>query len=191
MEKWHRLSEGAKAATSGQSNPMRDIKIGKVVVNMGVGEGGEKLEKAMTVLKSLTGAKPCPRKAKKSIREFGLRKGENIGCIVTLRGSSIDEFLRRAFGSNKNKIKQSCFDEYGNVSFGVTEHINIPGTKYDPTLGIFGMNVCIVLERPGYRVARRMERPGKIGHDHRVGKDEAVAFITQHYGLTLKKEKES
>jgi len=180
------LSEGAKAATSGRLNPMRTIKIGKVIVNMGVGEGGEKLEKAMTVLKSLTDSKPCPRKARKSIRDFGLRKGENIGAIVTLRGPMIDDFLKRAFESNKNKIKQSCFDDFGNVSFGITEHINIPGTKYDPSLGIFGMNVCIVLERPGYRISRRKERPGKIGRAQRVGRDEAVAFLKERFGLQLK-----
>lgn len=179
------MSEGAKIASGDQSNPMHAIRIGKVVVNMGVGEGGEKLEKAMTVLKSLTGAKPCPRKAKKNIRDFGVRKGENIGCVVTLRGTVIDDFLKRAFESKKNKIKESCFDEYGNISFGITEHINIPGTKYDPTLGIFGMNVCIVLEKAGYRVARRMERPGKIGRQQRVGKDEAMAFMEGLYGLQL------
>jgi len=177
------MTEGAKTAAGGQSNPMHTIRIGKVIVNMGVGEGGEKLEKAMTVLKSLTGAKPCPRKAKTNVREFGVRKGENIGCIVTLRGPEIDDFLRRAFGSKKNKIKESCFDDYGNISFGITEHINIPGTKYDPTLGIFGMNVCIVLERAGYRVAKRMERPGKIGRKQRVGKDEAMAFMEGNFGL--------
>jgi large subunit ribosomal protein L5 len=140
----------------------------------------------MTVLKSITGAKPCPRKAKKSVRDFGVRKGENIGCIVTLRGANIEEFLKHAFESTKNRIKESCFDEYGNISFGIAEHINIPGTKYDPTLGIFGMNVCIVLERPGYRVARRAERPGKIGRGQRVGKDEAIEFMKEHYNLQLK-----
>ncbi len=180
------MSEGAKVATSGQSNPMRAIRIGKVVVNMGVGEGGERLEKAMTVLKSLTGVKPCPRKAKKAVREFGLRKGENIGCVATLRGAAIDDFLKRAFESTKNKIKSSCFDNYGNVSFGINEHINIPGTKYDPTLGIYGMNVCIVLQRSGYRVARRAEHPAKIGRKHRIAKEEAIEYVTKRYGIALK-----
>jgi large subunit ribosomal protein L5 len=182
------MSEGAKAAPSGQLNPMQVIRIGKVVVNMGIGEGGEKLEKAMAVLKSLTGSKPCPRKAKKAVRDFGVRRGENIGCVVTLRGPAVDDFLRRAFDSRRNKIKESCFDNYGNVSFGIAEHINIPGTKYDPTLGIFGMNVCIVLERPGYRVARRMMRPSKIGLDHRVKRGEAISFLKDRYGIKLETE---
>ncbi len=179
------MSAGATAAEGGQLNPMLTLKIGKVVVNMGLGEGGEKLEKAMTVLKSLTGVKPCPRKAKKPIRDFGVRKGENIACIATIRGPAVDDFLKRAFESKKNKIKESCFDDFGNVSFGITEHINIPGTKYDPRLGIFGMNVCVVIERPGYRVSRRSERPGSIGRSHRVNKAESIAFMTERYGIRL------
>lgn len=182
------MSEGAAAATSGELNPMREIRLGKVVVNMGLGEGGEKLEKAMTVLKSITGAKPCPRKAKKSVRDFGVRKGENIGCVVTLRGSQAEDFLKRAFESLKNKIKESCFDNYGNISFGIKEHINLPGTKYDPTLGIFGMNVCIVLERPGYRVARRKMRPGTIGAGHRVSRDEAMDYMKRRFGINIETE---
>jgi large subunit ribosomal protein L5 len=182
------MSEGAKVAPSGQLNPMQKVRIGKVVVNMGLGEGGEKLEKAMTVLKSLTGSKPCPRKAKKAVRDFGVRRGENIGCVVTLRGSAVDEFLKRAFDSKRNKIKESCFDSYGNVSFGIAEHIDIPGTKYDPALGIFGLNVCIVLERAGYRVARRMKHPNRIGLDQRVKKEEAISFLKDRYGIKLETE---
>ena len=179
------MPAGAKVATSGELNPMRQIRIGKVIVNMGLGEGGEKLEKAMAVLKSLTGVKPCPRKAKKAIREFGVRKGENIACIATLRDDSTDEFIKRALESLKNKIKESCFDDYGNISFGIKEHINIQGTKYDPRLGIFGMNVCIVLERPGYRVARRGHHPSKIGAEHRVNKEDSIAFMKDRFGITL------
>ena len=179
------MPAGAKVATSGELNPMRQIRIGKVIVNMGLGEGGETLAKAMTVLETLTGVKPCPRKAKKAIREFGVRKGENIACISTIRGEPADDFLKRAFESSKNKIKQSCFDNFGNISFGIKEHINMPGTKYDPKLGIFGMNVCIVLERPGYRVARRGQRPGKIGSEHRVNKEESMAFIKERFGISL------
>ncbi|MBC7112621.1 MAG: 50S ribosomal protein L5 [Candidatus Methanomethyliales bacterium] len=181
------MSEGAKATEVGQSNPMRSIRIGKVVVNIGVGEGGERLEKAMTVLESLTGAKPCPRRAKKTIRDFGVRRGENIGCVVTLRGEKVEDFLRRAFDSRKNRLKESSFDDYGNISFGITEHINLPGTKYDPSLGIFGMNVCIVLERPGYRVSRRRYRPSKIGRNHRVTKEEAIAFMTERFGIKVER----
>ncbi|MGQ9759050.1 MAG: 50S ribosomal protein L5 [Candidatus Methanomethylicaceae archaeon] len=182
------MSEGAKATDVGQLNPMRVIKIGKVVVNIGVGEGGERLEKAMVVLKSITGAEPCPRRAKKTVRDFGVRRGENIGCVATLRGNGMEDFLRRVFESRKNRIRESSFDDYGNISFGITEHINLPGTKYDPSLGIFGMNVSIVLERPGYRVARRRYRPSKIGRNHHVTKEEAIAFITDRFGVKVERE---
>jgi len=129
-----------------------------------------------------------PQEGKEGHQGFGVRKGENIACVATIRGPAVDDFLKRAFESMKYKIKESCFDDYGNVSFGISEHINMPGTKYDPTLGIFGMNVCVVIERPGYRVSRRSERPGKIGRSHRVSKAEAIAFMKDRYGLSLDKE---
>ncbi|MCQ5340285.1 MAG: 50S ribosomal protein L5 [Candidatus Methanomethylicia archaeon] len=168
-----------------QENPMRKIKIGKVVVNIGLGEGGEKLEKAMKVLEELTGQKPCPTKAKRTIRDFGIRKGENIGCKVTLRGKKIEDFLRRVLEARKNTLPESCFDDYGNVSFGIHEHISIPGTKYDPSLGIFGMNICVVLERPGYRVALRKYRKSGIGKKHRVSKEEAISYFTEKLNVNV------
>ncbi|MDH5806545.1 MAG: 50S ribosomal protein L5 [Candidatus Methanomethylicaceae archaeon] len=170
-----------------QQNPMREIRIGKVVVNIGVGESGERLEKAMKVLELLTEQKPCPTRAKRTIRDFGIRKGENIGCKVTLRKEKIESFLKRVLEVKKYKLPESCFDDYGNVSFGISEHINIPGVKYDPTLGIFGMNICIVLERPGYRVAVRKYKRSKIGKKHRITKEEAIAFFKEKLGVSIER----
>ncbi|MCS7097644.1 MAG: 50S ribosomal protein L5 [Candidatus Methanomethyliaceae archaeon] len=172
-----------------QENPMRNIRIGKVVVNMGVGESGERLEKAMKVLEQLTGQKPCPTRAKRTIRDFGIRKGENIGCKVTLRKEKIEPFLKRVLEVKKFRLSESCFDDFGNISFGISEHINIPGTKYDPSLGIFGMNVCVVLERPGYRVAVRKNRRSKIGRKHRVTREEAMAFFREKLGVTIERRR--
>jgi large subunit ribosomal protein L5 len=107
------------------------------------------------VLKELTGGKPSLRKARDTIREFGTREGENIAAIVTLRGTTARDFLQRALEAIGKKLKASSFDDYGNVSFGLKEHIDIPGARYDPDLGIFGMDVTAVITRPGYRVARR------------------------------------
>ncbi|OYT31673.1 MAG: 50S ribosomal protein L5 [Thermoprotei archaeon] len=169
-------------------HPMRYVKIGKVVVNMAVGESGERLAKAAKILEMLTGQKPCFRKAKKTIKDFGIKKGENIACIVTLRGEKAISFLKRALEAVGNEIKESSIDEYGNFAFGIREHIHLPGVKYDPQLGIYGFDVCVSLERPGYRVARRRRRKAKIGKKHRVTKEEAIEFIEKVLGARVVKE---
>lgn len=158
-------------------NPMRQIRIGKVVINIGVGKSGEPLEKAKRVIEELTGQKPSARNAKKTIRDFGIHKGEPIAAVVTLRGNNAVDILKRLLAAKNNQIKRSSFDDNGNVSFGIREHIDIPGMKYNPDIGIVGMDVSIALERPGYRVARRYRRRCKIGKKHRINKEDAIAFF--------------
>jgi len=160
-----------------ESNPMREISIEKVVVNVAVGKSGEPLEKAKKILEELTGSRPAVRNAKKTIRDFGIHKGEPIAVIATLRKEKGVELLKRLLVAKNNRLKASSFDGYGNVSFGIKEHIDIPGVKYKPELGIIGMDVCITLERKGYRVARRKLRKSKIGKEHRVRKEEAIEFF--------------
>ncbi|RLF08596.1 MAG: 50S ribosomal protein L5 [Thermoprotei archaeon] len=164
---------------------MRRIKVGKVVVNMAVGASGERLMKAAQVLEKLTGQRPSFRKAKKTIKDFGIRKGENIACMVTLRGEKALDFLKRALAAVDFKLKRSSFDPFGNFAFGVREHISLPGVKYDPMLGIFGFDVCVSLERPGYRVERRRRRRSKVGKEHRVTREEAWEFVERELGVTL------
>lgn len=179
------LSQGSSAL---QINPMREVRLGKVVVNIAVGKSGEALEKAMKVLADLTGCKPCPRKAKKTIKTFGVRKGEPIACISTLRGDKAWAFLKRAFEAVRNRLPISAFDEIGNISFGVKEHIEVPGTKYDPNLGIYGFNVHITLERPGFRVKRRSLKRGKVGKGHAVTREEALSFVKDRFGVEVVEE---
>lgn len=158
-------------------HPMRRVFIGKVVVNIGVGESGERLAKAAKLLEELTGQKPSLRRARKSIKEFGVKKGENIGLMVTLRGEKAISFLKRALAAVDNKISEKSIDRHGNFAFGVKEHILLPGVKYNPEVGIFGFDVIAVLERPGYRVARRRKKRSKIGIKHRVTREETIAFL--------------
>ncbi len=166
-------------------NPMRRIRIGKVVINIGVGRSGEPLEKAKRVLEELTGQKPSTRKAKKTIRDFNIHKKEPIATIVTLRGEKAINILKRLLAAKKNKLKRSSFDDHGNVSFGIKEHIDIPGIKYNPDIGIFGMDVSIALERPGYRVARRGYARRKIGREHMINKEEAISFIRDTFNVEV------
>ncbi|PVX23596.1 MAG: 50S ribosomal protein L5 [Candidatus Bathyarchaeum sp.] len=159
--------------------------IEKVTVNMSVGKSGAPLEQAVTIIKQLTNQKPSKRKAKKTIREFGIRKGENIACLVTLRGEPAQAFLKKAFYAVEKKLSKYSFDQQGNFSFGIKEHINIPGTKYLPELGIHGMDVSVSLGRAGYRVKRRHRVRCKIGKDHLLTAKEAILFIKDEFDVEI------
>jgi large subunit ribosomal protein L5 len=165
--------------------PMLRPKIGKVTVNIAVGKSGEPLEKATKVLNQLTGRKPVKRNAKKSVRDFGIRKGEPIACAVTLRKATAVEFLQRALQAVDNKISRRSFDKNGNFSFGIKEHIEIPGTKYAPELGIMGMDVSVSLIRAGYRVKERRRAKSAVGSHHLLTPDEAIVFVKDALGVEI------
>lgn len=162
-----------------EENVMCLTKIGKVVLNIGVGKSGESLEKAKKVISDIVSRTPSVRKARQSIRDFGVHLGDPIGLAVTLRGEKAIELVKLLLAAKEMKIPEKSFDEGGNCSFGIKEHIDIPGVKYDPDIGIFGMDVSVVLERPGYRVARRRRASSRIGRKHRVNREEAIRFFKE------------
>lgn len=168
-----------------ESNPMKRPYLEKVVVNIAVGTSGEALRKARQVLRELTGQKPTFRQAKRSIKEFGVRKKENIATIVTLRGQRAKNFLKRAIFVSDNRILRKAFDNYGNFSFGINEHIEIPGVKYNPDLGIYGLNVHVHIERPGHRVKRRRKFRQRVGKNHYVSRREAMYFMNQEFNAEI------
>jgi large subunit ribosomal protein L5 len=165
---------------------MRQIKLAKVIVHIGVGKSGDVLEKAKRVLQDITGQKPCTKQAKMTVKEFGTREGEPISCMTTLRGEKAAAFLKRGLDAVGNSLKKSSFDENGNFAFGIKEHIEIPGTKYVPELGIFGMDVMATLERPGFRIKRRRIRPTAIGKSHRISKTDALNFMTTKFAVQIR-----
>jgi large subunit ribosomal protein L5 len=158
-------------------NPMRTVKIDKVTINVGVGEGGAKLENAINVLKKIVGRTPVKTITQKRIPDFGVRPKTVIGCKLTLRGAEAEAFLKRALAAVEKTVKERNFDGRGNMSFGINEHIDLPDVKYDPNLGIIGMDVCVTLKRPGYRVKWRKLRTASIGKKHVVSREDAIAFI--------------
>ena len=176
-------TEGLKT----DQNPLRQVRIEKLTLNIATGKSGEPLEKAKKVLNQLTGRTPATKRAKRTIKDFGVRQGEPIAAIVTLRRDDANTFLVRALDAVGNKVRESSFDDYGNFSFGIKEHIEIPGTKYVPELGIFGATVHVTLGRPGYRVRSRSIRPAKMSRSHYVSKDEAVNFITSNFRTQIAK----
>lgn len=166
------------------SSPMKNIAISKVVINIGVGRSGEPVEKAKRALNVLTGQRPKVCGAKNTVRDFGIHKGEPIGAMVTLRRDKAVEFIKRVIAAKGNIIKASSFDDFGNLSIGIHEHIDIPGTRYDPEIGIFGMDVCMALSRPGYRISRRRNK-SNIGKNHRIKREDAIGFLKQSFGVEI------
>ncbi len=167
------------------SNPLRKPRIEKVVVNIGVGESGEKLGKAEKLLELLTSRKPVRTISTRKIPAWDLKKGEPIGCKVTLRGKPAEEFIIRVLPAIENKIKDSAVDNSGNISFGINEYIDIQGVKYNPDIGIFGMNITITLERPGYRVKRRKLQRSSIPVKNNIRKEEALALLKEKFGVDV------
>ena len=168
-----------------EQHPMLKPRIDKVVVNLNVGKSGEPLEKANSVLKEITGQTPVKRKAKKTIRDFGIREGESIAVVVTLRKQKAIDFLKKVLPVVDNKVAARSFDKRGNFSFGLKEHIEIPGVKYDPEIGIFGMDVCVAINRPGQRIRIRRRQKKSVGPKHLLTPEESIVFIKQTLGVEI------
>jgi large subunit ribosomal protein L5 len=168
-----------------KENPMCKPRIAKVTINIGVGEAGERLKKAETVLESLTGCKPVETLSKTTNKEWGIRKHMPIGCKVTLRGKTAEDFLVKAFKIRNNKIAEYSFDDNGNLSFGIPDHTLFEGQKYDPEIGIFGMDICVTIEKPGYRIKHRRIARRKVPKKHRVKREEAIEFLTNKFNLEV------
>ncbi len=178
------LDECEKFIEKWRKNPLSKPRIEKVVVNICVGTSGEPLERAMKILEQLTGQKPVKLLAKKTIKGFGIHRGEPIACKVTLRKKRGEEFLRRVLPAVKHQLKFSSFS-VNTFSFGIDEHLKIPGTRYDPELGIVGMDICVSLERPGFRIARRKRCRSKVPSRVRISPLEAACYMMHEFNVQI------
>lgn len=160
-------------------------RIEKVTVNIGVGEGGERLRKAEQVVEELTGQKPILTISKTINKEWGIRKGMPIGVKVTLRGERAEDFLKRALWTRNYKIADWSFDEQGNVSFGIPDHTEFQEMKYDPDIGVFGMDVCITMGRPGYRIKKRRIQSKRIPRRHRLTAEDTMKFLQEKFNVEV------
>ena len=167
------------------SNPMAKPRIDKVTVNVAIGKSGDPLDKAVGILEKLTEQKPILRKAKKTVKEFGIRQGEPIACIVTLKKQKAIDFLKNALVAIGNKLSQTKFDNNGNFAFGISEHIELPGVKYDPNLGIIGMDICVTISKPGYRVKNRSKFTSKIGANHKVTREQSISYLKNMFAIEI------
>ena len=173
------------AAPPPGENPHRAIRVIKVVVNAGVGEAGETRTKAARVLEMVTHQKPIATRARSTNRDFGIRKGQEIGAKVTLRGASALDFLKRAFEARDRQLDVDSIDRNGNFSFGIADYTDFTGMKYDPQIGIHGMDVAVELGRAGYRIRQRRIQSRPLPRSLRSTPEETRAFLVATLGVTL------
>ena len=137
----------------GYKNIMEVPKLDKVVINMGVGEAKDNaklLDSAIADMEKITGQKAVICKAKKSVANFKLREGMNIGCKVTLRGEKMYEFVDRLINLALPRVRDfrgvnpNAFDGRGNYALGIKEQLIIPEIEYDKIDRVRGMDIIFV-----------------------------------------------
>jgi large subunit ribosomal protein L5 len=162
---------------------MREPRIEKVVVHMGVGQGGRDLGNAEEILAEVAGQEPVRTVARETEPDFNVREGDPIGTKVTLRDEDAVAFLETALALVE--LSGSQFDDTGNFSFGVEEHTDFPGQEYDPEVGIYGLDVTVNLVRPGYRVSKRDKASRSIPSRHRLDPADAIAFVESTFDVEV------
>lgn len=167
---------------------MKKTMLEKITLNIGVGEAGDKLDKAVRLLGNIAGGKAVKTKTMKRIPTWGVRPNLTIGAKITLRGKKADDLLKRLLQANDGVLGKDKFDDTGNVSFGIEEYILIPGVEYDVDIGVIGLDVAVTLCRKGYRVKRRRILKRRIPFRHSVTKEDAMMFMKDNYGIKMEEE---
>ena len=166
-------------------NKMQEIKVEKLTLNMGSGKDQSMLDKGIKLLSALSGAKPVKTITHKRIPEWGVRPGLPVGCKVKIRGKKAVELIRRILGAKDNILSENNFDERGTVSIGIHEYIDITDAKYDADIGIIGLQACITLERPGFRIKRRKNLISKPGKRHQITQEDAMEFMKKTFNIKI------
>lgn len=168
-----------------KTNKMTELRVEKVTLNMGTGKDQATLDKGLKVLGILTNGKPVKTITQKRVPEWGVRPGLPVGCKITLRKKAAEEMIMRILEAKTYTLEERNFDEMGTVSIGIPEYIDIKGAKYDPEIGIIGLQACITLERPGYRVKRRKKMPARLAKNHRINKADAIEFMKKRFNVKI------
>ncbi len=170
-------------------NPMKQIRIEKLTLNVGAGSDQERLKKGMKLLKNITGVEPIKTISDKRIPAWGVRPGLPLGCKITLRGEkSIVPLLKNFLASKENRLPKNCFDKHGNLSFGIHEYINVPDLAYDPSIGIMGFELSVTVTRPGYRTKKRRKLPAPVGKKHQITQKESIDFFKEKFHIIVEED---
>ena len=160
-----------------KQNPMRKIKIEKVVLS--AGGTGDNLEKAVKLLNLVTGQKPAKMKTRKRIPTLGVRPDLEVGTVVTIR-KNVDEFLKRVLVAVENTLRNKQVST-NNFSFGIKEYIEIPGMEYQREIGIIGFDVTVVFKRSGRRVRLKKIKAGRVSQRQNIPKEEIIKFMEENF----------
>jgi len=169
-------------------NPMQKIFIDKVVLNIGIGPNEEMYQNARLLLEKLTTRKPIRSVSKQRLPEFKIRRGQVIGAMVTLRNKEALDILKRSIDANDGLIKYSSISN-NSLSFGVKEYIYFSGVKYDPKIGMLGLNINASFTRKGRRVEQRRRKETKMGGKHKkIANEDIASYLEKAFGAKVNKE---
>lgn len=163
--------------TENKINPMRKIKIEKVILS--VGGTAEELEKGVKLLEMLTGKKAVKKRSHKRIPSLGVRPNLEVGAMVTIRKNP-EKILNRMLITINKRLKRKQVSE-NNFSFGIKEYIEIPDVEYQRDIGIMGFDVTVVFSRAGKKVKLRKIKQGKIPKRQMISKEEIIKFMEDNF----------
>lgn len=166
-------------------NIMRGIKLAEVVLNCGA--VGEKLERAVKLLRLVSGKQPIRTLSKHRIPGFGIRPGLEVGCKVTLRGRAALDLLKKLLEALNNQLNLKQVGP-GKVSFGIHEYIEVPGLQFQRDMGIMGFDVNLNLMRAGKRVSLKKIKHARIPTRHRITKEETIKFMEENFNTKIKEK---
>ena len=168
-----------------KTNLHTQVLIEKVTLNIGAGKDQKVLEKGVKMITNLVGKEPVKTITQKRIQGWGLRPGLPIGCKLTLRNEEAEQLIPRLLYAKDNKLSPKYFDNSGNISFGIPEYVDIKDAKYDPEIGMMGLQATITLKKAGYRIKNRKIRPAKVPQKHKVSQTEAMNFIKSKFNIKI------
>jgi len=157
---------------------MRKIKVEKIILSAGA--TAENLQKAKKLLELISGKKAQLITSTKRIPDFNVRPGLEVGTRVTLRGSKALEVLKQLLGGVGNTLYDDQVVD-NHFSFGIKEYIEIPGIEYQRELGIRGLNITVVFNRPGIRVKRKKIKTGRFPKKQHVTQKEILKFMEENF----------